>query len=72
MNCFTIRQQYNPQIPSVHFFDSRPAANPTIGLDDFFHGMFDNILNPFQANVGAVRPFTNDLKVVRELHNVIG
>ena len=69
MNCFTIGQQYDPQIPTIHLINARPAANSAILLNRFLDRMLDHTLNPFGFYYGTIRPETHGLKILGTFHD---
>jgi len=60
-------RKYSP----VHFSDARPKANPRICLKTLLNRMINGLLNPFIANLSAVRSTTHGEEILRELHAAI-
>jgi hypothetical protein len=54
VNRLAIRQQYNTQNFPVHFLNRRPAPKSSVCLNHFFHGLVNDVLDPFIPNYRAV------------------
>jgi hypothetical protein len=55
-------------MPPAHLRNWRPTANPTVLLNDFFHRMFNDVLDPLQSNHGAIRTLMHGVEVLGEFH----
>ena len=69
MYSLAVREQYNTQIPAVHFRDRRPSPNTTVLLHGLFCRMIDHVLNPLQPNARPIWTLTHRLKVFGKLHS---
>jgi len=61
-------KQHNAQIPTTHLLDRRPTANATFLLDNLFHRMLNDALDPLDPNRTTIRALTHSFKIPRELH----
>ncbi len=71
MHRLTIRQQHNPQVPVVHFFDRRPAPDASVFLHNFPHRTADHPLDPLLLNDGTIRAPSNEVEVFCEFHRAL-
>lgn len=68
MNGLSVRQQNDPQIPALHFWYWSPTANAAILLNDFFHRMVNDVLNPLQPDQGTIRTLPHGMEILSEFH----
>jgi hypothetical protein len=67
---FTIWQEYDSQIPPIHFWNLGPSTDTTVGLNDFSYWMVNGSLNPFQFDEGSIRSLPHLLEVARRFHDI--
>ena len=70
MNRCAVRQQYHPQVASVHLDNWRPKANTAILLNDLARRTRDDALNPLQPDARAVWSLPHRMKILGELHGM--
>ena len=68
MHGFTVRQQYDTEKPSVHFWNRSPAANPTVLLHGFTQRGGDRMQNPLITDKGPVWPEAHRVEILGEFH----
>jgi len=69
VDCFPVRKQNDPQISSSHLCNWRPPTNPAILLNDFFHRVVNDMLNPFFLDHGAIWALMHRMEVLGEFHS---
>lgn len=67
MNSLAIWQQHNTQVSTVHFSDSSPPTNSTIGLDLLSFRSLDDALNPLIFDQRAVGPGPHRQEIICRL-----
>jgi hypothetical protein len=68
VDCFTVREKYDPEVTVLGFRDPRPSTDSAVGLDRFSQRGTDSAFDPLVTYGRPVRPNAEGLKVAGGLH----
>jgi hypothetical protein len=69
MHSLPVWQQDHSKVSPLHFFDSNPSLDASVGLDMLTFRRVNGALNPFILDYCPIRPHPDRLKVFRCFHN---